>query len=53
MGMIVWNNPGPLIRTAKITYRTCYALHPLAEKVLQLKYDLLSAEKSYDPAKFL
>ena len=46
--MIVWNGADRLIRQAKIAYRMWLALHPLVEKGLQLKYDLLIAEKRYD-----
>ena len=33
---------------AKIAHRAWQALHPLADGVLQLKYDLLIVEKRYD-----
>jgi len=36
----IWN--------AKIAHRAWQALHPLADGALQLKYDLLIAEKRYD-----
>lgn len=37
-----------LIWNAKIAHRRGQALHPLADGALQLKYDLLIAEKRYD-----
>ena len=33
---------------AKIAHEREYDLHPLADTALQLKYDFLIAEKSYD-----
>jgi hypothetical protein len=46
--MIVGNSADRMIKQAKIAYRIRLALHPLAEKGLQLKYDILTAEKRYD-----
>ena len=37
-----------LIWNAKIAHQGGLALHPLAEGILQLKYDLLIAKKRYD-----
>jgi len=46
--MNVWNSADRMIRQAKIAHRMWLALHPLAEKGLQLKYDILIADKRYD-----
>jgi hypothetical protein len=42
------NGADRLIRQAKIAYRMWLPLHPSDEKALQLKYDSLIGEKSYD-----